>query len=803
MADVKVRIIAVDEASEPLKKAGQEVEKVGKKAKEAGGSFEGLGKTMLSIAGGMGLQVGLSAIVGGLKNAVVGSFELADALEQATVSFTTMLGSGEAAESMLNDLKAFADATPFEFMDLQSAAKRLMAMGTAAEDVIPTLEAVGDAAAGLGGGKATIDSITLALGQMGAKGKISTQELNQLTERGIPAMKLLADAAGVSTGEMAKLVEKGLVPAASGVKVLLEGMKENFGGLMAKQAETAGGKLSTMRDAVAGLGTEIGRTLIPAAKEGAGAITEMAVATTGYLASVRTEKELLAGLDEALRKDLITREQLEAVTVKQTRKGYLTTLEEEFLRIGDLTAAQELLTTATENGEKVFHRVPGYMKANGEQMAASAKEARLFAADLAKTTDAQLAAKAASDAQTASLKLHADIFSTLSSASKEYESDTDKLANKTVEQEKVIKDLITAHGKNQAAILAGTGTIKDNSDAIDKSALKHRDLKQDVQQLNEKQAEGKISGENYTLAMDHLNIKMREQNEEHGKLIATHGTGLTAQQLANTETANYTTKLGEATAALAATKEADLLLQTQTATRIKEGMILDLIKDAADGGLQAEEVKRIQGVQTAIGLQDDATITGMLAVQRGSTLLAEFRDTHAKEFAAGNVATAKSFGAAADYIGTTTDNKIIPTLKGMTESIGKVNTPFFELKAGWDGLNSKDVELRITTIRTELIQSVQAAKFGGAGPAMGAPLAGARAGGGAVMGSAGAYLVGEAGPELFNPAGTGGSITPNGALGRGGLAIGTLNVYGVQSTSELFNQLSKEARARGMQFAVN
>jgi len=112
------------------------------------------------------------------------------------------------------------------------------------------------------------------------------------------------------------------------------------------------------------------------------------------------------------------------------------------------------------------------------------------------------------------------------------------------------------------------------------------------------------------------------------------------------------------------------------------------------------------------------------------------------------------------------------------------------------------VTLRITTIR-ENIEAVQAAKFGGTGPAMGVSVAGKKVGGGAVMGSAGAYLVGEAGPELFNPAGTGGSITPNGALGRSGLAIGTLNVYGVQSTSELFNQLSKEARARGMQFAVN
>ena len=85
------------------------------------------------------------------------------------------------------------------------------------------------------------------------------------------------------------------------------------------------------------------------------------------------------------------------------------------------------------------------------------------------------------------------------------------------------------------------------------------------------------------------------------------------------------------------------------------------------------------------------------------------------------------------------------------------------------------------------------------------PLADDLAAGGPVMGAAGTYLVGELGPELFNPAGNG-TIIPNSALGGmggGSLRIGTINLYGVQSTSELFNQLSKEARARGMQFAVN
>lgn len=179
---------------------------------------------------------------------------------------------------------------------------------------IPTLRAVGDAAAGLGGGKATIDGITLALGQMGAKGKISTQEFNQLTERGVPALKYLADAANVSTGEMAKLVEKGLVPASSGVKVLLENMSEDFGGLMAKQAETATGKISTMKDAVASLGTEIGESLVPAAKTGADMIAIMAQKGAEFAHAQNAERVTVESLQQAVRDNVITFEDYKNVT---------------------------------------------------------------------------------------------------------------------------------------------------------------------------------------------------------------------------------------------------------------------------------------------------------------------------------------------------------------------------------------------------------------------------------------------------------------------------------------------------------
>jgi hypothetical protein len=53
-------------------------------------------------------------------------------------------------------------------------------------------------------------------------------------------------------------------------------------------------------------------------------------------------------------------------------------------------------------------------------------------------------------------------------------------------------------------------------------------------------------------------------------------------------------------------------------------------------------------------------------------------------------------------------------------------------------------------------------------------VAGAKADGGPVAGGS-TYLVGERGPELFTP-GSSGSITPNHALGGGGMSIGSINI---------------------------
>ena len=192
-------------------------------------------------------------LVGAAATALViaTGFSFNNLKQQATIAFSTMLGSGEKAKIFLNELQRFAAKTPFEFTDLIRASQRLAAFGFEAGRIIPTLTAVGDAAAALGASPETINRITLALGQMQAKGKVSGEEMRQLAEAGIPAWEIIATKIGVSIPDAMKKAEAGAISASVGVNALVEGMETRFAGMMEAQSHTFGGLLSTIKDTFA------------------------------------------------------------------------------------------------------------------------------------------------------------------------------------------------------------------------------------------------------------------------------------------------------------------------------------------------------------------------------------------------------------------------------------------------------------------------------------------------------------------------------------------------------------------------
>jgi tape measure domain-containing protein len=186
-----------------------------------------------------------AAVIGG--TAAMG-FEFLSLQQQSQVAFETMLGSAQKAQSFLAELQAFAAATPFEFPGLISSAQKLLAMGFAAEEVIPMLTNIGDATAALGGSPELLGRITTVLGQMKQKGKVQAEEMLQLAESGIPAWEFLSKKLGVDIPTAMKMVSDGAVTADVAISALLGGMQTKFGGLMAKQASSFAGMISTMKD---------------------------------------------------------------------------------------------------------------------------------------------------------------------------------------------------------------------------------------------------------------------------------------------------------------------------------------------------------------------------------------------------------------------------------------------------------------------------------------------------------------------------------------------------------------------------
>ncbi|MEE1598349.1 tape measure protein [Acidaminococcus fermentans] len=244
-----------------------------------------LSNKSLAVLGGIG--AGLAALG-------VASVKAGASLQSTKTAFTNMLGSAEKAQDFLAKMQDFAAKTPFEFSQVSQAAQKFIAFGFSAEQVIPTLTAVGDAAAGVGLGAEGINRITLALGQMAAKSKVQAGEMMQLTETGIPAWKMLADQIGVSVPEAMSMVSKGAIDAATGITALVSGMEQSFGGMMDQQSQTISGTWSTLMDGLEQSAAQVGLQIAEALNL-TGLFQSLGDILTNFAATVQS-----SGLTEAL-----------------------------------------------------------------------------------------------------------------------------------------------------------------------------------------------------------------------------------------------------------------------------------------------------------------------------------------------------------------------------------------------------------------------------------------------------------------------------------------------------------------------
>ncbi|MCT3817812.1 tape measure protein [Elizabethkingia anophelis] len=168
--------------------------------------------------------------------------------QKTEIAFTTMLGNGEQAKSLMDQMVNLAAKTPFSLQDVSAGAKQLLAFQIPADQVVDTLTRMGNIAAGL---SIPLSRINLVYGQVKAKGKLMGDDLRQFTEAGIPMVAELAKKFNKSTAEISAMVSAGKIGFKDVKDVLFAMTNEGgmFFNLMEKQSASLSGKISNLEDA--------------------------------------------------------------------------------------------------------------------------------------------------------------------------------------------------------------------------------------------------------------------------------------------------------------------------------------------------------------------------------------------------------------------------------------------------------------------------------------------------------------------------------------------------------------------------
>ena len=246
------------EVNDKLRQTTTRFSEMKKAAADAGTAFvrEGgmIDDALTKIAAGVAGAFAVDKI----KDFVMEVVNVRGQFQQLEIAFKTMLGSGEKASKLMNQLVRTAATTPFDLQSVAQGAKQLLAYGTAAEDVNDTLIKLGDIAAGL---SLPLGDLVYLYGTTVTQGRMFTQDMRQFMGRGIPMEEEIAKVMGVAEQEVAGLVTAGKVTA-DVFKKAIDGMAAEggkFGGLMEAQSKTITGQISNIEDAVAMMFNKMGQ----------------------------------------------------------------------------------------------------------------------------------------------------------------------------------------------------------------------------------------------------------------------------------------------------------------------------------------------------------------------------------------------------------------------------------------------------------------------------------------------------------------------------------------------------------------
>ena len=279
-------------------------------------SFENLFRRVI-------FYTGLGAITSFVKQiyTIRGEYEMLE------VSMGALVGDFAKGSQIFNTIKTQALKSPFTVVDLEGAAKQLIAYNFQLSTVADTTRRLGDISSALG---VPMERIVYNLGQIKAQGVLNARDARDFANAGLAIVPMLAQLyteqkrngdQAVTTAQVYDMMSKKLVSYGDVMSVINKVTDEGgmFFNFQAKQAETLKGQLSNLVDAWNNMLNEIGkdnqglltgsvsliRTLLSNWREVASAIESLVIAYGAYKVVQLTANSLIGSGNLMLTKSVL------------------------------------------------------------------------------------------------------------------------------------------------------------------------------------------------------------------------------------------------------------------------------------------------------------------------------------------------------------------------------------------------------------------------------------------------------------------------------------------------------------------
>ena len=208
-------------------------------------------------------QAGFGSLAATMAGMATKGLSLGSMLEQNKLSFKALTGSAEGSRTVLSSVADFAANNPFQMLDVSNVAREMVAMSVPAKDVSEHLNTIGNVAVASGG---DLKGIGHVFSQVAAQGKLMTQDMYQLVNRGVAIMPALSRTTGKSMDQIRDDMSKGKITFDVFTKAMknivpedmAKELREEMNNTIPRQLDRLKGSLSTFATDFVGINKKTG-----------------------------------------------------------------------------------------------------------------------------------------------------------------------------------------------------------------------------------------------------------------------------------------------------------------------------------------------------------------------------------------------------------------------------------------------------------------------------------------------------------------------------------------------------------------